>query len=192
MNEWEEYGTGLPTVVVNDLEIQYSAKKLRAGTYGRGLWETDILSSSIYADFNAIETNICTDGSTTFINFSSESPDSIFWDFGADATPSTAKNVDTAIVKFSGSENKTISLTVYKSGSSDVETKYEYIKHVSEIDVNVSPMSTSLELGDSVKLTASGAFSYLWTPSTGLSSDSGRIIYAKPEFLKNLKQSLFF
>ncbi|MBL0340779.1 MAG: T9SS type A sorting domain-containing protein [Bacteroidetes bacterium] len=36
------YNTGLPNVIVNHLDIQYSAMKLRAGTYGRGLWETDL------------------------------------------------------------------------------------------------------------------------------------------------------
>jgi hypothetical protein len=35
----------MPNVVVNELEIQYSANKLRAATYGRGLWETDLYAS---------------------------------------------------------------------------------------------------------------------------------------------------
>ena len=42
-NDWASYSTGLPNVVVTELEIFYgSPSKLRAGTYGRGLWETDI------------------------------------------------------------------------------------------------------------------------------------------------------
>ncbi|MFH1196273.1 MAG: T9SS type A sorting domain-containing protein [bacterium] len=43
-NAWESYSTGLPNVVVTELEIYYASgtDKLRAGTYGRGLWETDI------------------------------------------------------------------------------------------------------------------------------------------------------
>ncbi len=44
--EWESYGSGMPNVIVNELEIQYKAKKLRAGTYGMGLWEADILFES--------------------------------------------------------------------------------------------------------------------------------------------------
>jgi len=46
-SDWVEYNTGLPKVVVTELEIFYNssgADKLRAGTYGRGLWETDILA----------------------------------------------------------------------------------------------------------------------------------------------------
>jgi photosystem II stability/assembly factor-like uncharacterized protein len=43
-NNWESFNTGLPNVVVSELEILYTAgtDKLRAGTYGRGLWETNI------------------------------------------------------------------------------------------------------------------------------------------------------
>jgi len=31
-------------VVINDLEIYYPTRKLRAGTYGRGLWEIDLIN----------------------------------------------------------------------------------------------------------------------------------------------------
>ncbi|MBC8490639.1 MAG: hypothetical protein H8D45_31875, partial [Bacteroidetes bacterium] len=41
---WTSYNAGLPNVVVTELEIFYGGvtDKLRAGTFGRGLWETDI------------------------------------------------------------------------------------------------------------------------------------------------------
>ncbi|MFM7154265.1 MAG: WD40/YVTN/BNR-like repeat-containing protein, partial [Bacteroidota bacterium] len=41
-NAWALVGTGLPNVIVDELEIKYDTGKLRAATYGRGLWETDI------------------------------------------------------------------------------------------------------------------------------------------------------
>lgn len=41
---WHYYGSGLPNTSVTDLEIQYSSRKLRIGTYGRGIWENDLLS----------------------------------------------------------------------------------------------------------------------------------------------------
>ncbi len=49
MNQWEIYGSGLPNVVIQDLDINYNAKKLRAATYGRGLWEVKIVSCSLEA-----------------------------------------------------------------------------------------------------------------------------------------------
>ncbi len=42
---WQPYGVGMPNVVVNELEINRSSGKLRAATYGRGIWETDLFIS---------------------------------------------------------------------------------------------------------------------------------------------------
>ncbi len=43
MTSWVKYGTGLPSCTVNDLHIHYGQQKLRAATYGRGIYETDLL-----------------------------------------------------------------------------------------------------------------------------------------------------
>lgn len=42
LSDWQAYSTGLPNVIVNDLEITYSNNKLRAATFGRGVWESDL------------------------------------------------------------------------------------------------------------------------------------------------------
>lgn len=39
--DWEPFGTDLPNVIVNALDIQYNTGKLIAGTFGRGMWEID-------------------------------------------------------------------------------------------------------------------------------------------------------
>ncbi|MCF8276584.1 MAG: T9SS type A sorting domain-containing protein [Flavobacteriales bacterium] len=41
LTEWEPYMTGLPNVIVSELEIQESAQVIRAATFGRGLWESE-------------------------------------------------------------------------------------------------------------------------------------------------------
>jgi hypothetical protein len=46
---WNTYGSDLPNVIVSDLEIHYGASKLRAATYGRGIWEADLASSTLLA-----------------------------------------------------------------------------------------------------------------------------------------------
>ncbi len=43
---WTYYGNNMPNTAVSDLEIQYASGKLRAGTYGRGIWETDLISAN--------------------------------------------------------------------------------------------------------------------------------------------------
>jgi len=42
MSAWQPFFDGLPNVAIGELEIQYSASKLRAATYGRGMWESDL------------------------------------------------------------------------------------------------------------------------------------------------------
>ncbi|MDB5284176.1 MAG: glycosyl hydrolase [Bacteroidota bacterium] len=39
---WKKYGENLPKVKVVDIEINYKAHKLRAATYGRGIWEIEL------------------------------------------------------------------------------------------------------------------------------------------------------
>ena len=46
LGDWISFSNGLPNVVVRELEIQRSSSKLRAGTYGRGLWESDLYNSA--------------------------------------------------------------------------------------------------------------------------------------------------
>lgn len=45
MTDWMLFNNGLPNVEVIELEIQYTVGKLRAATYGRGLWESDLFQS---------------------------------------------------------------------------------------------------------------------------------------------------
>jgi photosystem II stability/assembly factor-like uncharacterized protein len=42
MSDWLPFNKGLPNVIVDELEINYKSGKLRAATYGRGLWETPL------------------------------------------------------------------------------------------------------------------------------------------------------
>lgn len=45
---WERFGDGLPNVIVLELEIDYSSKvMLRAATYGRGIWETQVMDCNL-------------------------------------------------------------------------------------------------------------------------------------------------
>jgi photosystem II stability/assembly factor-like uncharacterized protein len=61
-NNWAKLGQGLPNVIINDLEINYTADKLVAGTYGRGLWEVSIVNNTL--GVNEVEAS---EDSTPFI-----------------------------------------------------------------------------------------------------------------------------
>ncbi|MBI5324356.1 MAG: hypothetical protein HZB41_03600, partial [Ignavibacteriae bacterium] len=57
---WELYGSDLPNVIVQEIEIQESSKKLRAATFGRGIWEIELM------DCNLPQPNINIIGETSF------------------------------------------------------------------------------------------------------------------------------
>jgi len=46
-NSWSVFDKGLPTTVISELEIQKSTGKLRAATYGRGIWEVELLDCQL-------------------------------------------------------------------------------------------------------------------------------------------------
>ncbi|MBK9148069.1 MAG: hypothetical protein IPM12_09690 [Flavobacteriales bacterium] len=56
-NAWEPYGTGMPNVVVSELEINMAIGKLRAATYGRGIWEADLFFSPFASVAESIATS---------------------------------------------------------------------------------------------------------------------------------------
>ncbi len=59
-DNWISFNTGLPNVKVGELEIYYSANpansKLRAATFGRGLWESPVFYSSSPMTYNSATT----------------------------------------------------------------------------------------------------------------------------------------
>ncbi len=73
-NSWALYSNGLPGVVVSELDIYYdnnaTVDKLRAGTFGRGLWETTIeIALPVELTFftSSVEKN------TVYLNWETES-----------------------------------------------------------------------------------------------------------------------
>ncbi|TXI82144.1 MAG: T9SS type A sorting domain-containing protein [Flavobacteriales bacterium] len=46
MDHWECFNEGMPASLVYDLDIDHCAGKLFAGTYGRGLWSTDLMDDA--------------------------------------------------------------------------------------------------------------------------------------------------
>lgn len=49
MSDWIPFNTGLPNVIVYELEINYSIEKIRAATFGRSIWESDLNTTSGFA-----------------------------------------------------------------------------------------------------------------------------------------------
>ncbi|MBC7868406.1 MAG: hypothetical protein H7X88_12795, partial [Gloeobacteraceae cyanobacterium ES-bin-316] len=52
LGDWIPFSNGLPVVEVTDLEINESAGLLRAGTYGRGVWQTPVYDGACAASLS--------------------------------------------------------------------------------------------------------------------------------------------
>lgn len=126
-NTWTAFNTGLPNVIVRDLKLHAGSNKLRAGTYGRGLWETDLNTTPQppVADFLASSTSICTGNSIGFTDISTNQPTSWSWSFPG-GTPSTS-TTQNPTVTYSTPGTYDVTLTATNGQGSDVETKTMYI-----------------------------------------------------------------
>jgi len=137
-DNWQEYNPNLPKVRIGELEIYYNSNpqnnKLRAATYGRGLWEIepyDANSSAPLTSFNTSNTFICTSDTVLFTDASSFSPTSWYWVFTPNnvtfinGTSASSQNPE---VKFPNSGYYNVSLTATNGNGSDTKTINDIIK----------------------------------------------------------------
>jgi len=96
MSAWILYNSGLPNIVVNDMEIFYPTGKLRAATYARGVWETNLYSNpgvAPVAAFSAMSSSACINTPIQFNDLSGNIPTSWNWTFpGGSPATSTLQN----------------------------------------------------------------------------------------------------
>jgi len=155
LSSWQPFFTGLPNVIVDELELQYGVGKIRAATYGRGLWESDLAIPN--ADFTATPTAICV---SSIVNLTDQSngttPSSWAWSFSG-GTPSSA-SIQNPAIAFNTLGTFNASLTVSNANGTSTKTKTGYITTVNVLSggaVN-APLSTICS-GDSITLTSTGA-----------------------------------
>jgi len=102
----------------------------------------------------------------------------------ANATPTgaTYSNATTATMTVSGiTSASTYTYNCYVSnGCGNVTSNSKTLTLNSNPTVSASPSSTSICNGASANLTASGASTYAWSPSTGLNSTTGATVTANP------------
>ena len=126
---WTAYNTGLPNVSVRELEIQYTALKLRAATFGRSIWQSDLNSpgtSPPTTDFIASRTNICVGDCISFTDLSAGSPTSWSWTFtGATVTTSSVQNPPSVCYNTAGTY--AVTLVATNTNGSNTMTKAAYI-----------------------------------------------------------------
>lgn len=126
---WTAFMTNLPNVSVRDLEIHYGTSKLRAATFGRGLWESDLYSAPAalapVADFSANLTTVVAGQSIAFTDLSVNTPTTWTWTFtGGTPASSTLQN---PTVVYSTAGTYAVKLKSTNANGSDSTTKSSFI-----------------------------------------------------------------
>ena len=126
---WQPYFTALPNVPVFDIEVYQPTGKLRASTYGRGVWEVDIYNPGTLApiaDFTSNNTVVCPGSPVNFTDMSSFVPTSWSWTFQG-GTPATSTAQNPTGITWSAPGTYSVSLTATNANGNDSETKLAYI-----------------------------------------------------------------
>lgn len=164
-SSWEPFSNGLPNVVVTELEIQYDVSKLRASTYGRGIWESTIYSGTPQAPEAAFASPVsaCSGSSVKFTNLSTNNPINFQWSFEG-GSPTSSDLPDPEVTWLTpGTYNVTLTVTNV-AGSSSINKTIEIRPTPTVVLV---PADTAVCKGGSVTLMASGATTYLWSNNLG-------------------------
>jgi PKD repeat protein len=131
---WVPFFDGLPNVVVSEVEIHYGSGKLRAATYGRGLWETDLfgeISLAPTAEFSADKNLICQGRTIQYSDESILAETGWLWTFEGGNPASSSEQSPVVIYNQVGTFEA--SLTVTNGIGSDTEVKTSYIQVTSAV-----------------------------------------------------------
>lgn len=173
-NVWTLLNTGLPNVPISDMEISPAAPTiLRAATYGRGVYETELIQPLTAPTSSFVSSGIyCAGNSIQFMDLSSEAPNTWNWTVnpssGVTVSSFTSQN---PTMIFSNSGIYTVSLISsngFGAGAAEVQTIS--INALPSLTLSSSGISSTVCVDEDVTLTAAGASSYTWTPGNIIGS----------------------
>jgi PKD repeat protein len=158
-NGWLDFSSGLPNCAISDLEIFYPTNRIRAATFGRGAWESDLFNLSQIApqaSMNITSTTNCADESIQFTSLSYGIPTTYYWTFpGGNPSISSFQN---PIVSYSLPGNYDVSLTISNANGSSTINQTDLIS-ISTSSIQGLPFNEGFENGDTT-------FSYTGTSQT--------------------------
>jgi PKD repeat protein len=171
MIDWIPYNTGLPAAVkASELEIYYDPStpandRIKVGTFGRGMWKSEMYTSLPAANFTADQTVIPSGCAVNFHDLSLGIPSQWQWSFpGGTPSSSTLKNPENIVYNTFGTFD--VQLTVTNDAGSHSITKAGYITVSDTIrpvpDFTASP-SAYCDLSQIVEFTDKTQFCpYAW------------------------------
>ncbi|MEP7265828.1 MAG: T9SS type A sorting domain-containing protein, partial [Bacteroidota bacterium] len=142
---WLPFMSSLPNVTVMELEINYASGKIRAATYGRGVWESDLfVLTPPQADFTADKIQICPGGTINFTDMSTQAYPGWQWIFPG-GSPS-ASNLQNPSVVYNSPGTYDAQLIVQNAAGSDTLIRTLYI-NVSTPPATALPLVEGFESG---------------------------------------------
>ncbi len=125
-DSWIPFNVDLPNVIVRDLEINYVDRKLKAGTYGRGVWQSPLYTdiSAPLADFT-IPTAVCDGDSISLLENTFYGATSWTWNIspaGFVFVNGTNANSPNPQITFTQSGIFNVELTVSNTHGSDTKS----------------------------------------------------------------------
>ena len=184
---WVLFNTGMPKVTVCDLNIYYDAatpanSKIRAASWGRGLWESDlytVATSAPVADFSGTPTNICADDTVVFTDLSTNTPTDWIWSIspssGFNYINGTDANSQNPQIRFVQAGNYSITLSASNTGGSDDEVKNNYIVADAIPVADFSADQTTITEGETINFTdlsTNSPDAWLWSFTGGTPNSS--------------------
>jgi hypothetical protein len=169
---WTLYNNGLPNTPIHDMEISpANPTKLRAATYGRGVYEVDVVPPAVppASAFNYSGT-FCTGTPKVFSDVSTNSPTTWSWS----VTPSAGVTINS-----SASQNPTVTITnagtytvtmVATNGAGPGAPTNQTITVNATPTVALTSSVQTICSGSSATISASGAGTYSW--NTGATTSS--------------------
>lgn len=132
MDDWILFNNGFPASArVTEVEIYYepgnpAGDVIRAGTYGRGLWTSDMYHAAPEVDFSVDMQTVPPACPVSFSDLTSGVPTSWEWTFEG-GTPATSNEPDPSGITWDTPGSYTVTLTVSNEFGTDTKVMEDYI-----------------------------------------------------------------
>jgi hypothetical protein len=165
LTNWVLYNGGLPNTPVSDMEISPAAPgKIRAATYGRGVWEVDVIPALAPVTNFTVASVPCTGQSLTLLDQSTNVPSSWSWSITPTAGVSiTTNTLQNPTATFTAAGTYTVSLFVSNTTGPGTVVNKTITVNTTPV-VSASSTNSIICTGQTALLNGSGASTYTWNP----------------------------
>jgi serine protease len=138
-----------------------------------------LTSQPVNATFTETATTICQGEGITFDATGSTYQDTLLWVFPGGSPGLVAENPNPTVI-FNTAGTHTVTMYVVGGGCSELDSAVVNVTVNPTPVVSVTAVTNPICNGGNTNLMASGASSYIWSPSTGLSATVGTTVNASP------------